>query len=82
MDVNVAALYFNERMGRWAWSARPIKGGTRFERLALDLKGLRLDGRLDWQGSGLQARSRYRGRLQGDGQPERCAAGLGLSRRA
>lgn len=67
MDVNVAALYFgNERMGRWAWSARPIEGGTRFERLALDLKGLRLDGRLDWQGSGLQARSRYRGRLQGE----------------
>lgn len=67
MQVDIAALYFGaERMGRWRWQARPQGEGVRFENLALELNGLRLSGRLDWQGQGATLRSRYTGRLEGE----------------
>lgn len=67
MQVDIAALYFGtERMGRWRWQVRPQGEGVRFENLALELNGLRLSGRLDWQGRGAALRSRYVGQLEGD----------------
>lgn len=66
MDVYIDALYLGEeRLGRWRFRSRPSANGVRFDQLDLDLKGLRLDGSLDWQGSGASARSHYRGRMYG-----------------
>ncbi|MCQ4346094.1 TIGR02099 family protein [Pseudomonas stutzeri] len=66
MDVTIHGLSFGEeRLGRWRFRSRPSGSGARFDQLDLDLKGLRLDGTLDWQGVGAAARSEYRGRLSG-----------------
>ncbi|WP_455230241.1 YhdP family protein [Geopseudomonas aromaticivorans] len=66
MDVSIRALYLGEeRLGRWSFRSRPSALGARFDQLDLDLKGLRLNGALDWQGSGASAQTRYRGRLYG-----------------
>ena len=66
MDVSIDALYLgDERLGSWHFRSRPSREGAHFDQLDLDLKGLRLDGSLDWQGAGAGSRSRYRGRLRG-----------------
>lgn len=66
MDVTIHALLLGEeRLGRWRFRSRPSGNGARFDQLDLDLKGLRLDGSLDWQGTGAASRSHYRGRLSG-----------------
>lgn len=66
MDVNIDALYRGEeRLGRWRFRSRPSAAGARFDQLDLDLMGLHVDGRLDWQGSGASSRTHYRGRLSG-----------------
>lgn len=66
MDVTIHALYLgDERLGRWRFRSRPSERGARFDQLDLDLKGLHLDGSLDWQGSGADSRTSYRGRLAG-----------------
>lgn len=66
MDVSIQALYLGEeRLGRWHFRSRPSGSGARFDQLDLDLKGLRLDGSLDWQGTGMASRTAYRGCLSG-----------------
>lgn len=66
MNVTIDALYLGEeRLGRWHFRSRPSANGARFDQLDLDLQGLRLDGSLDWQGSGARSRTHYRGRLSG-----------------
>ncbi|MCC6074717.1 YhdP family protein [Pseudomonas sp. GCM10022188] len=66
MDVNIDALYRGEeRLGRWRFRSRPSAAGAQFDQLDLDLMGLHVDGRMDWQGSGASSRTSYRGRLSG-----------------
>lgn len=66
LDVTIRSLYRGqERLGRWRFRSRPSADGARFDQLDLDLQGLRIEGRLDWQGSGATSRSSYRGRLYG-----------------
>lgn len=66
LDVSIRSLYRGEeRLGRWRFRSRPTAEGARFDRLDLDLMGLRIDGSLDWQGSGAAGRSHFRGRLYG-----------------
>ena len=66
MDVVIHALYQGEeRLGRARFRSRPSVAGAHFDQLDLDLGGLRLNGTLDWQGSGASSRSLYRGRLYG-----------------
>lgn len=52
-------------LGRWQLKARPQPDGVRFEALDLQLSGLNLSGRLDWQQQGQATRSRFRGQLAG-----------------
>ncbi|HYQ37757.1 MAG TPA: YhdP family protein [Pseudomonas sp.] len=66
MDVAVHAFYLGaERVGRGRFRSRPLDEGAHFDQIDLDLRGLHLDGTLDWQGVGVLGRSRYRGRLSG-----------------
>lgn len=66
MDVTVHSFFIGaERFGRGRFRSRPTAAGAHFDQLDLDLRGLHLDGTLDWEGRDAQARSRYRGRLSG-----------------
>lgn len=67
LDLRVHHLYRGEeRLGRLSLRSRPSDAGARIEALDADLHGLRLQGSLDWRGSGAASRSHYRGRLAGD----------------
>lgn len=66
MDVNVYALYQGEqRLGRGRFRSRPSGAGAYIDQVDLEIRGLRLQGELDWQGHGAASRTRYRGRLHG-----------------
>ncbi len=66
LDLQVHHLFRGEeRLGRLSLRSRPSGSGALVEALDADLHGLRLQGSLDWQGSGIASRSHYRGSLGG-----------------
>lgn len=66
MDVIVHSLYLgSERFGSGRFRSRPTAAGAHFDQLDLDLRGLHLEGLLDWENGASGMRSRYRGRLSG-----------------
>lgn len=66
MDVRIDNVWQGtDRLGRWEFQARPQANGVTFNKLNLDLRGLKLGGQLDWQGNAAAMRTHYSGVLSG-----------------
>jgi uncharacterized protein YhdP len=67
MDVTIDALYLDGNpVGAQRLKIRPTSAGVRFSELDLSLKGLKVEGTLDWRGVPGATRTHYAGRLSGD----------------
>lgn len=66
MDVAIAQLAQGGKpIGAWNFNVRPTAGGTSFNNLDLDLRGLKVGGTLRWEGPPGATRSSFQGSLQG-----------------
>ena len=67
MDVSIDTLSLGgEPVGAQRLRIRPTTAGVRFSDLNLYLKGLKVEGTMDWEGLPGTTRTRYSGRLSGD----------------
>jgi uncharacterized protein (TIGR02099 family) len=67
MDVSIDTLSLGgEPVGAQRLKIRPTAAGVRFSDLNLYLKGLKVEGAMDWEGLPGATRTRYSGRLSGD----------------
>lgn len=66
LDLNIDKLFLgDDLLGSWAMKLRPIESGVALNGIALDLKGLRINGSGAWEGAPGASSSWYKGRLEG-----------------
>lgn len=66
IDLTIADISLDgESLGAWRFDIRPTGNGIALENMDLDLRGLRVDGRTVWEGTGRFMRTHYQGQLRG-----------------
>ncbi|KAF1070853.1 MAG: hypothetical protein GAK45_00683 [Pseudomonas citronellolis] len=58
-------LQGGKRIGAWNFNVRPTTTGASFNDLDLDLRGLKINGQMSWDGPVGATRTSFRGRLEG-----------------